>query len=164
MLIVSGWPKIQATDTSEAKTFEEIKAIVEEIRFISTTLRLHNANLYYTNVPFLTKNAGLIKLLAGLEGVQEVKDGRGLYLTTTPYKCWLDVDQETAKAFIERLEAKKTEQGRVVERLEARLSNKTYVEQAPKTVVDETKGQLKTAQELLAKISTEYDRFNSTQT
>ena len=47
-------------------------------------------------MPFLTENATLIKRLAHLSNVSEIRDGTGLFLTSTPYRCWLDIDQATA--------------------------------------------------------------------
>jgi len=46
-----------------------------------------------------------------------------------------------------------------VKRLEGRLSNDSYVKNAPKEVVDQTKDQLEQEQELLGKVSEELQRF-----
>src|SRR5262249_55641151 len=93
MLAQQLWPKIPKADVKRAEDFETVKAIVSEARFITKSLAVSDVTLYYTDVPFLHQNAGLIKRLARLRDVTEVKDGNGLYLTSTSYRCWLDIDQ-----------------------------------------------------------------------
>lgn len=147
--------KHQATD------FDEIKAIVTETRLILTSLKASGVTLYYTDVPFLTANAATIKQLARLQAVTEVKDGTGLALTTTKYNCWLDIDQATARAYVKDLDDKHSKQAAVIKQLEGRLANKSYVHNAPKAIVEQTKQQLEEAQTVLANIEREKDRFNA---
>ena len=124
-------------------------------------LNAHDVTLYYTDVPFLAEHAELIKRLTKLRGVSEVRDGNGLYLTSTPYRCWLDIDAETASQFAKELAAKIADQKTLVERLQARLSNKAYTDKAPKAVVAQTKQQLTKAEQQLATMNKEYERFGS---
>jgi valyl-tRNA synthetase len=163
LLIVNKWPKNIHASESEADTFEAIKAIVTEIRFIKGELHVQNLSLYHKGEGFLRDNADIIKTLAKLEVVQEVKDGYGLHLTQTPYACWLDVDQETAHHFLDQLKAKQTSHEQLIKQFESRLANKAYVENAPKQIVEETKTQLEQARTLLAKVTDEYDRFSTAQ-
>ncbi|HSX45258.1 MAG TPA: valine--tRNA ligase [Candidatus Saccharimonadales bacterium] len=159
LLIVSPWPKVEFVKSAGVKDFEEVKTIVEEIRYITTSMKLAGVSLHYNDEQFIADNADLIKLLANLKSVTEVKEGRGLNLTSTSHSVWLDIDEQTAKAFVAQLADKKAEQGRVVKMLEDRLKNNSYVQNAPKNIVDQTKAQLKEAEELLAKISAEHERF-----
>lgn len=148
------------SDRGQATDFEEIKAIVTEVRFIMNALKVSGITLYYTDIPFLRDNAEIIKRLGRLQAVSEVRDGTGLYLTSTKYRCWLDIDVGTAKAYVKELEGKRTEQTKVIEQLEGRLANKNYVKNAPHEVVGQTKDQLKEAQELLATLDQEIKRFD----
>lgn len=157
LLATSKWPQIPNHDKKLASEFEAIKTIVSEARNIITELGASKPTLYYTDSDLLANNAKLITKLAGLAAVSQVSDGEGLKLTQTSETCWLDVD---ASAYQKKLAAKLAEQGGVVEKLEARLANKTYVKNAPKEVVAETKSQLKQAREQLAKLETEYARFD----
>jgi valyl-tRNA synthetase len=152
--------KINAGKKERAEEFEEIKAIVAEARYITKALAVAGATLYYTDVPFLETNAEVIKRLARLRDVSEVKDGDGLYLTSTRHRCWLDIDTATAKAYLGELEGKRSKQGTVISQLEGRLKNDNYVKNAPKRVVDQTKEQLEDAREQLESINKEIERFS----
>lgn len=161
ILATAKWPAGAHFDESEADIFNEIKTIVTEARFIINALRAQNVTLYYTDVPFLSDNAELIKQLARLNGVVEVKAGTGLYLTSTRYRCWLDIDLESARAYQAQLGDKRAAQEQVIKRLQDRLANKSYVDNAPKHVVAQTKQQLKEAEALLESITAEYNRFSA---
>lgn len=159
ILATETWPKILKTDTKKAATFADIQAIVSETRFIVKALGVSDVTLYYTDVPFLTEHAMLIKRLARVSNVTEVRDGTGLFLTGTSYRCWLDIDQATASKFLAQLEAKQVAQKEVIARIEQRLSNASYVKNAPKQVVEQSKQQLEDAKAQLQAITREYERF-----
>lgn len=146
-------------DKQPAADFEEIQNIVKETRLIINALQATGVTLYYTDVPFLRDNADIIKRLARLHAVTEVSDGTGLYLTSTRYRCWLDIDRGTADAYLKELEEKGAKQQESIKRLEARLANKDYVKHAPKDVVNQTKEQLAEAKGLLGSIEEERKRF-----
>ena len=161
LLAARSYPKLIKSDAALADDFAEIQAIVSEVRFIQKALKVSGVTLYYTDVPFLTDNAAIIKRLSRLQAVTEVKDGTGLYLTSTRYRCWLDIDKSAAKAYLTELEAKQTEQSTLINQLENRLANKNYLKNAPHEVVDQTKQQLETARQSLEIITTEAKRFGS---
>ncbi len=163
LLIVSAWPEISGFTSNQSAEFEEIKAIVEEVRFIQAGLKRTRLNLYHPGDEFLEKNGSLIKALANLENVSEAGEGKGLNLTSTEHRGWLDIDTKTAHEFVKQLAIKQAEQGKAVKRLEARLKNKSYVDGAPKQVVAQTRQQLAEAQDLLAKMAAEYLRFEQAQ-
>ncbi len=149
------------SDKKQAADFEEIRAIVTESRFIMNALKASGVTLYYTDVPFLRDNAESIKRLAHLQAVTEVENGTGLYLTATKQRCWLDIDISTARAYATELAGKRAQQEAIIKQLEARLSNKDYIKNAPKQVVSQTKDQLLAAQELLGTIEAEAKRFQA---
>jgi valyl-tRNA synthetase len=151
---------VPKSDAKQVAAFTEIQHIVTETRFVLNALKASGITLYYTNEPALQANAAVIKRLARLLGVTEVQDGTGLYLTTTSYRCWLDIDQATAQAYLVELQTKQAAQQAVITQLEARLANKSYVKNAPRQVVDQTKEQLAAAQTLLASLAQEYERFS----
>jgi valyl-tRNA synthetase len=153
------WPDVPKADEKKAQAFSDIQPIVTESRFITKTLGVANATLYYTDIPFLAQNAQLIKRLAHLTEVSEVRDGTGLFLTTTPYRCWLDIDQSLAGQFVEQLANKRKAQQEVVKHLEKRLGDKAYISKAPNKIVDQTKDQLTEARAQLKTIEQEYERF-----
>lgn len=152
--------KIIKADTSKAEVFVEIQNVVTETRFIQNALKVSNATLYHTDVAFLRDNAATIQRLARLKNVTEVIDGTGLYLTTTTAVCWLDIDQGTAQAYLGELMQKQTKQSVVITQLEQRLGNDSYVKNAPRAILAQTKDQLAAAKEQLASLKREQARFS----
>jgi valyl-tRNA synthetase len=159
LLATRTWPTILKGATKQAAEFEEIKSIVSETRFIIKTLHATSVTMYYTDVPFLEQNAAIIKRMARLEGVKEVRDGTGVYLTQTKHRCWLDIDIATAQHYGEELVGKQEAAQKSIAQLSARLENKSYVDQAPKHLVEQTKQQLKEAEEQLESLKAEAKRF-----
>jgi len=159
LLITSNWPKIQKADKQQAKAFEQIQAIVTETRGLVKSLGLSKPNLYYNDVPFLADNAELLARLSGLASVQEVSGGTGLQLTSTALSCWLDVDSETLRMHADKLTEQVAIQEKAVAQLQGRLDNKSYVANAPKQIVNQTKDQLAEAKASLERLQTEQTRF-----
>lgn len=148
--------KFQAKRAGE---FAEIQSIVTEARFIIKTLKVSDVTMYYTNESFITENSGVIMRLARLKAVTSVKDGTGIYLTSTSHKVWLDIDKSSSKAYIAELEVQTAKEKSSITQLEARLSNNNYVDNAPEQVVEETKAQLIEAQKQLEILAQEMQRF-----
>jgi valyl-tRNA synthetase len=163
LLISQQWPKSEKFNEKQAEYFEEIKTIVAEIRGIKTALSLRKSRLYYNDVPFLSDHAELISTLAGIEGVFEVEAGQGLHLTTTKHNCWLDVDRETTEHYVTKLEKDLKTAENKRDGYKKRLDNEAYVKQAPKELVEETKTQLKDAEQLIENIKSQIERFSSSE-
>lgn len=158
-LIAQSWPKPGKSDRKKVEEFEEIRNIVIEARAIIAAMQLRKTSLFYSDVPFLNEHGDLISRLANLEHVQEVEDGTGLHLTTTSHRCWLDVDRERAAQYAKKLTADQEAAKTRLEGLQKRLENKNYVDQAPKELVEETKAQIKEAEQLIVNIEKEISRF-----
>jgi valyl-tRNA synthetase len=161
LLITSNWPKIPKADAGKAAIFEDIKTIVSEARYMISAMQLREPRLYFTNAPFLSENADIIKHLARLKTAAEVSDGRGLNLTQTKHHCWLDVDLQTARDYLTKLREQQTEKSTVVKRLAERLANKAYTSKAPRAIVTQTQEQLEAEKILLNKITAEADAFEN---
>ena len=161
MLITQPWPEPQSykSDVKLAKEFEEIITVVTEARFITSRLGVQKCTLYYSQADFLGANADLIAKLAKLASVKQVDSGKGMHLTSTTYDCWLDIDSNTAHEYASKLVADKEAREASIARLEARLSSKEYVRKAPGAVVEQTREQLVTEKELLAKLQKEIQTF-----
>ncbi len=160
LLCTEKWPETAKFDERKAADFAELQAIITESRNIVKTLGIREGHLYYTAVPFLKDNAALITRMAHLAGVQEVEDGTGLHLTSTAYRCWIDVDFSMAEAHLARLDAERQVLAGRITQLEARLGNKSYVANAPKNIVSETRSALQEASDALTRVNAEYDRFS----
>jgi valyl-tRNA synthetase len=149
------------SDAEQARDFGEIQAIVTETRAILKALKVSDITLYYTDIPSVTEQAEVIKRLARLKAVTEVGKGSGLALTSTKQKVWLDIDKNTAQAYVAELDEKRAKAESDIKQLQSRLSNKNYVQNAPEAVVAQTKDQLQAAQDLLASIKAEQTRFKA---
>lgn len=160
LLINSDWPKLAAHNKAEGATFEAIMGIVSEVRAIVRNLGLNAPEMYYTGSELLKTHGSLIKRLARLESLREVSDGHGLHLTQTTENCWIAVDQETASGYLSKLEAQQTAEALSVQRLKGRLDNESYVRNAPKELVNETKQQLKDSEQRLEAINAELASFS----
>ncbi len=160
VLASSSWPKQIKAEDNKVAEFEQIRIIVTEARDVISSLQLRKPTLYYTGVDFLQDNAALISRLARLKGVKDVTAGHGLHLTGTQYPCWLDVDRETAQRYLHKLQDKQKTSNEEVKRLRARMDNDSYVKNAPKQLVDQTKDQLKEAVLLLSNVTQEIDHFS----
>ena len=161
ILAVQSWPQPTKADAKQAQAFEEIKAIVTEVRGLVHSLELDKPTLYYTDAPFIATNSALITRLTNIARTREVSDGNGLHLTSTTYQCWLDVDAGVAVAHVERLETQKAEQQSLVAQYEKRLSNDSYVRQAPKQIVEQTRQRLAEAKTMIERLQAEQQRFTS---
>ena len=159
LLVRESWPEGLNYDEKLVNEFEEIRNIVVETRAIVSAMQLEKTALYYTGVPFLNQHSELITKLAGIAGVHEVEDGKGLHLTSTSHKCWLDIDRERAERYSQKLVISRDDSKKRLEGLQNRLSNKNYVHQAPKQLVEETKQQIITTQTLIDNIEKEIARF-----
>jgi valyl-tRNA synthetase len=160
LLISSAWPTPVHAKESDATDFEQVKQLVSEVRYIKGVMHLRGGlHLYHSGEPFLAKHGELIAKLAGVDAVKQVADGDGLHLTSVALRCWLDVDHETASNFAAEIKHKLAAQQKVIAGLQGRLSNDSYVKNAPKAVVDQTRDQLEEATTQLEKLQGEHERF-----
>lgn len=160
LLMLATWPQPPAANKSEVKDFEEIKNIVSEVRNLSTELKLTKPRLDFGDSKLVETNAALIERLSRAGEVRPSDEGKGYRLTETKQPVWLDIDENKLKAYAEELKSRGVEQAGRVKQLEARLKNKSYVKNAPKHVVEETRKQLEEAQSQMEKLRTEYKRFS----
>ena len=151
-------------NAAQAHDFNEVQGIVGEVRYIIKSLKTSNVTLFYEDESFFAANANTIKQLAHLQAVSPETDTngqQGIQLTNTRYSCWLNIDTSKLKAYVKEIIAKQALQKSTIAQLQARLNNKSYVKNAPSSVVDETKHQLEAAQALLATLQAEEQRFQT---
>jgi valyl-tRNA synthetase len=162
LLITSPWPTAAKSSRNKAKQFGDVQAIVTEIRYIRSALNIKTGlTLYHKGDELLHDQAELIKSLARLGGVTEVKDGHGLHLTDTHRVCWLDIDQATALHYVDELGSTIEAAEASIKALSGRLENDAYRKKAPKALVKETEQQLADARTKLEKLQQERERFSS---
>jgi valyl-tRNA synthetase len=163
-LAIQKWPDAPANNTGEAQKFEDIIGIISEARHISSVLNLKKPQLYYKYADTIVDQVGLIIKLANLGGVTETKNEQqqGLRLTSTDkYAAWLEVDKETAHAYMNKLAEEHRERMQSVKNLQKRLENKSYIEKAPEAIVQQTRGQLEEEQNMLKTLEEELANFKT---
>ncbi|HEY5442429.1 MAG TPA: valine--tRNA ligase [Candidatus Saccharimonadales bacterium] len=151
--------QIADSDRRKAAAFTEIQGVIKEVRFITKALNVKGATLYFIDADLLRENAALIRQLAQLQAVTEVREGRGLYLTSTKYRAWLDIDDQKAQSYLRELQGRQGQQIALIKQLKGRLDNASYIKNAPSEVVEQTKSQLQEAEALLTSLQAESQRF-----
>jgi valyl-tRNA synthetase len=161
LLVSYHWPTPPKANDTLAQDFEDIKTIVAETRYITNALNEKGSTLYFTDAPLLEENAELVARLARLQAIEKTEQGTGLQLTQTQIVCWLDISEGKAKEYLHELEDKQTKQQQVIDRLEQRLGNSSYVDNAPAEIIAQTREQLDDALAVLQGIQREYQRFSA---
>lgn len=146
--------ELPSPDRGQAAEFEKVRQIVSEVRRISTALNLSKSRLFYSG-----QHQELIKGLANLGSIEQTDKPSGLKLTSAD--AWLDIDQETAKAYLLKLERQKMATQKAIETLENRLASTSYIDKAPKELVEQTRTQLEIEKTSLAKIEEDIKTFSS---
>ncbi|MEO5627539.1 MAG: valine--tRNA ligase [Candidatus Saccharimonadales bacterium] len=161
MLATSLWPNVPDSDAKQAKTFESLKTVVTEARAVATAMKTNQLSLHFIAEPLLLDNAALIKRLAKLQAVEEVDLAEeGIKLIQTGLNCWLDIDPTAAQKYAQDLKDQATDQQNTIKSLEKRLSNKSYVDNAPEKIVKQTQDQLTEAERLLEALKDQAKRFS----
>jgi valyl-tRNA synthetase len=73
----------------------------------------------------------------------------------------LAIDPKKAKSYLARLTTRRAEAKQHIDRLETRLNNKSYTANAPDEVIADTKKQLESYNNNLAKLDNEIELFSS---
>ncbi len=159
VLTTVAWPKVPKANARQANAFDEVKQVITEARLVATTVGVHKPALTYQDAQVIADNQALIARLARLESVRQSEVGKGIQLTQTKYRAWLNISDHDAKAYATKLHDQQKTAEETIKRLTARLDNKNYTAHAPKAVVDETRAQLEDATARLKTIKQEYQRF-----
>lgn len=160
ILAAALWPEVPKADAKRAKSFEEVKTIVAEARAIMKAVGVAKSTLVYMDAPVVEANAELIQRLARLGSVSYGSQ-EGVRLTQTHYDLRVDIDAETAQKYAEKLAEQELAELASINNLEARLQNKSYVDNAPAAVVEQTRAQLAEAKTRLEAIQGERERFSN---
>lgn len=162
VLAKSTWPTVPAAKTEAVAEFEAVKDTVTELRALTKAVKTTDVELHYIDAPLLAKHAEIIKQLSRISDIVVVKeDEDGLRLVQAPFAAWLAIDHKTAQKAADDLHKQVETHKQVVKQLQGRLSNKSYVDNAPKAIVKQTQNQLAEAEQLLAATTEEYNRFKN---
>lgn len=155
LLATSNWPTERPYDAQAAERFEDLQIVVTEARTVATDLAQGRQTLLYRQDELIDQNRDLLTHLAKLKNVEQVSEARGLRLAIAHHEAWLDIDEQTLADHKSKLETRVTDAEANIRKLEARLSNKSYVDHAPEAVVQQTRDQLGSAQTLVERLKRE---------
>lgn len=159
LLVTSSWPVGISFDAKKAAQFDQIKGIVTEVRRIKTQLKMtRGGELAFTSSGLLQEYGQLVATLARLDAVTPQKEQTGIALSQSSEKASLVVSQAVTDGFKKQGSERAKSLKQQIEGLSKRLGNKSYVEKAPKELVEESKSQLK---ELEAELKTLEDQLAS---
>jgi len=158
LLISSRWPeKIEYDDISAAE-FSRLKHLVSEARYVLSELPGDKRyNLLFQDDSLIADNIQLIKKLAKLKDVIAVNQPKGLRLATSGRQAWLDVPEKTLSEHQTNLEIRLAETHEMIKNLNVRLSNESYVSNAPAEIVEDSRNQLEQKQALVERLMNELE-------
>lgn len=159
LLATDEWPETTGGDPLQSAAFERVMALITDARATQKNIGTAGSTLHYAAAAEIETNAETVKRMSRLGELQQKTSSEGLKLTGSSLEAWLAVDRETARKYSAKLEEKRGEAAAAVARLQARLANTSYVEHAPEAVVAQTRVQLEAAEQLLAGIVQELQRF-----
>ncbi len=161
LLAAEQLPKPAKADKAEAAKFEELKEIISQARHLAAVTGASRPRLFFRQADILEEQGELVERLGRLGAVSESSSARsgGLRLINTKHEVWLGIDKQTAQKYADKLKQQLADRQQAVKRLEERLGNKSYVERAPKELVEETKSQLETEKTSLKTLKSELESF-----
>lgn len=142
-LIGASWPSKLDYNEQEAAEFEQLQALVSEIRFVMHELPGNKTyQLLYGQDSLVAHNKPIIKHLGNVGDVIAAEQPKGLRLAVKNREVWLDIDEKTLYEHVENLEIRLAKTHHHAKALKARLDNAAYVEKAPRELVNASREEL----------------------
>ncbi len=158
LLITTAWPQISIEYSDiAASEFEQLQTFVTETRYLVKELGGKKQHIIYGNDSLIADNTTLLQSLAPILSAQHSEQPRGLRIALPGREAWLDIDEKTLKKHHKDLEVRLKKIQASIAQLETRLTNESYVANAPAQVVEETRTKLSEQQELLARVQSELE-------
>jgi valyl-tRNA synthetase len=157
ILAVAAWPEKVSVDTEQANEYEQLQALVTEIRFVASQFGAKKQTLVFVKDALIEKHRDEITRLARLEVIEQLHEGRGLRLAVAQHEAWLDISAEDLEDHQTKLEERLAATRGNIKQLEGRLANKGYVEGAPTAVVQQTRDQLEEQKTIEARLVRELE-------
>lgn len=158
ILMADKWPDPEEFDEISAESFEKIRELVNEGRWVIAELPGNKRySLLYANDSLIEQNQELIQHLLKLTGIEKIDQPRGLRLAAANREAWLDIDSETLYQHQSELEVRLADARKRQEGLQARLANESYLAKAPAHLVDETREELSAQEKLIDRLVAELD-------
>lgn len=160
LLITSSWPVVPRSDTVHSKQFEEIKSVITETRQLIKAMHLQKPILAHSS-DIIESNHDITQRLARLGSIIRTGKSTGLKLNNSKQKAWLEIAPKDIANYKDKLEDKLKNTEVSIKSLSGRLQNKSYVENAPSKIIQQTKDQLQEAKTTQAQIKEDLNRFTS---
>lgn len=158
LLISTRWPEMGTYSDISAAQFGRLQKLIIEARYVASELPGNERyTMLYQNDALIADNLNLIQKLAKLKEIKAVDQPRGLRLAASGREAWLDISAETLYEHQTNLESRLAETHGVIETLEARLANETYISKAPAHLVEESRTQLEQKQALVERLKSQLD-------
>jgi valyl-tRNA synthetase len=160
LLMSQLWPQAVKFEDEPAQVFENLKLVTTEVRNINAVLSVNGTLMYHEGSQWLQDGEKLVKKLARVKSVAQVESGKGLYLTSVSDKIWLALDESEITAFkdhhVKQLASLRSD----IAKLEGRLSNDSYVKNAPDELVAETRKEAETKRADAAKLEADISKHS----
>ncbi|MEI8103412.1 MAG: class I tRNA ligase family protein, partial [Candidatus Moraniibacteriota bacterium] len=164
LLMVESWPNLKniTADLEQKNSFEKIIEIVTKIRNIRSVYHIEpvrkvDVTILTSETDLLESQRAIIQKLARIETLtfsqEDISPKNSAHISIANMKIFvhlegvLDIETETA-----RLTKEKTEIEQYISRLNAKLANKNFVDQAPENVVAGVRVELTHSQQKLSQI------------
>ncbi|MEO7617331.1 MAG: valine--tRNA ligase [Candidatus Saccharibacteria bacterium] len=154
-LISANWPEAVTAPAElieHAAEFDQVLAIVTELRSIKTSLSLNKLNISHTKSDFWTANGDLIAKLTNKVSVKGEVGESGIPILSSPTLAKVEIDSDTLTSTIKRLEVEHKAQTGFLKSYDAKLANTGYVDSAPAHIVEETRARREETLMLLSKL------------
>ena len=158
ILMADKWPTPEQYDEISAESFERIRELVNEGRWVIAELPGNaKQTLLFGNDSLVEQNQAMIKHLLRLKDIRQTDQPSGLRLAASNREVWLDIDSETLYQHQSNLEVRLAEARVRQANLSGRLSNESYVQKAPEKLVEETRRELVEQNELIERLVAELE-------
>ena len=161
MIINATWPTDLTYDPISAENFENLRAVVTEVRTTLASLPGKNNEkkyeLLYDNDSLVEDNLLLVKTLTKVPAVTSLSGApRGLRLALANHELYLNVPEKVVKDYKDALEDKILSVGRELDSLNARMMNPNYVDKAPAHLVKETRDAIEEKEQLISRLKSQF--------
>lgn len=160
LLAAETYPEIISGDKAKANQFEQLKGLVSEIRRISKALGQNELTLTYSSSALLDSSHDLITKLAKVNKIIKTDEKEGLKLSSVRDSVYLNIDNQKVKSYLSELRKNQGIQQATLKNLNSRLTNKQYIANAPKEIIEETREQIADTQRLLDITNQEIELFS----
>lgn len=156
LLAAKKWPEPKEFSDLSAAQFGRLRRLVSETRWVTSELPGNDKyTMLYMDDALVADNVEMITHLARLEAVEHVEQARGLRLAAAGRDAWLDITEELLYEHQHNLELRLAGVRTDIEALERRLGNEGYIAKAPAALVEESRTQLESKRQVLARLEQE---------